>query len=656
MKRKYGGIGRDKMIIKMISKMNKESGVFRVLLIGIGDNSEEKREVFCKNLSENYGISYVFLKKIVDRCPMILKKNLSQKKAESLAKTLKSFGAIVSVEKKIDSPPISLEFQEMTPHRVALEATSLLRTQSGAWNVIGRVRNISKESLNDTWVLIQLFNDLEEFLTFEEVPIPINPLPPGEASPFKVVFEGDLPIKRISIALKNSSGSPIPAVDRRKKQEWVEVKIRDEGEGKPYSVAVTKPAVKFLIEKDEEPEIKSPQYIRAEVSSLSVAETPQGEAEVGETFLEKTLSLKSETIPLETLSKKTENGIVLTLKVPEKNENPLEEKGVTPSELEPLQKFTLETKEVILHELEPAPDYPEKVSHVSISEASRLEEEAQLLEKISSTSEEVKKEGPPLFTWLESFRNSIEHYYQKPRDIFSIWFEEYQKEDGFADFFHSLLTILIHARFDQMDQSEKALENTQRVFRLIVQPNLPLEEIPPLEGMKFFSGENLRELFHRAIPKLQKVTNDIFKKKKWEALELERLIQVIPHMSEKNSRWAVRWMKELIPDAVEIDFSNTLISVGENLYRVASRLGVVDPYFDYYQGRNSMGDIKIQSFAKEAYPHDPIKIEEPIDWVGREEGGHCFPTQPRCEGCLFETFCPKLHVSFNPSEKGMKGQ
>lgn len=643
-------------MIKMLSKMNKESGVFRVVLIGIVGNSEEKREVFCKNLSENYGISYVFLKKIVDRCPMILKKNLSQKKAESLAKILKSFGAIVSVEKKIDSPPISLEFQGMTPHTVALEAASLLRTQSGSWNVIGRVRSISKESLNDTWVLIQLFNDVEEFLTFEEVPISINPLPPGEASPFKVVFEGDLPIKRISIALKNSSGSPIPAVDRRKKQEWVEVKIRDEGEGKPYSVAVTKPAVKFLIEKDEDPEMESSQYIRAEVSSLSGAESPQGEAEVGEIFLEETPSLKSEAIPLETLSKKTENGIPLTLKVPEENENPAEEKWVIPSELEPLQKFTLETKEAILHELEPPPDHPEKVFDVSILEAPQFEEEAQLLEKISSTTEEVKKEGPPLFTWLESFRNSIEHYYQKPRDIFSIWFEEHQKENGFVDSFHSLLTILIHARFDQMDQSKKALENTQRVFRLIVQPNLPLEEIPPLEGMKFFSGENWRELFHRAIPKLQEVANDILKKKKWDALELERLIQVIPHMSEKNSRWAVKRMKELLPDVVGIDFSNTPISVGENLYRVASRLGVVDPYFDYYQGRNSMGDIKIQSFAKEAFSHDPIKIEEPIDCVGMEEGGYCFPTQPRCEGCLFETFCPKLYLSFNPSEKGMKGQ
>ena len=99
----------------MISKMDQESGVFRVLLVGVGDNSQEEKDVFCKNLSKNYGISYPLLRKIADRCPIILKKNLSQKKAESLAKTLKSFGATVSVEEKIDSPPIALEFQEITP-------------------------------------------------------------------------------------------------------------------------------------------------------------------------------------------------------------------------------------------------------------------------------------------------------------------------------------------------------------------------------------------------------------------------------------------------------------------------------------------------------------------------------------------------------------
>jgi hypothetical protein len=262
------------------------------------------------------------------------------------------------------------------------------------------------------------------------------------------------------------------------------------------------------------------------------------------------------------------------------------------------------------------------------------------------------------FPWIKDFRNSVETYYLKHRDIFSKWFETHQREGGFAHPFHSLLTILVHARFNQVHQSEKALENTQRVVRFIAQSNLRLEEVPPLEGTQFFSGENWRDLFHKAFPKLQQVANNILKKERWNAIDLERLIRVIPHMSDKNSRISVRWVNELIPDVVKIDFSNTPMNIEESLYRVASRLGVVDPHFDYYQGRNSIGDLKIQSFAKKTFPQYPLMIEEPMSWVGRkeEEGGHCFPTQPRCEGCLFETFCPRLYFHFNPSGKGMRGR
>jgi endonuclease III len=126
-------------------------------------------------------------------------------------------------------------------------------------------------------------------------------------------------------------------------------------------------------------------------------------------------------------------------------------------------------------------------------------------------------------------------------------------------------------------------------------------------------------------------------------------------MSDKNSRMAMRWIDELIPDMVTIDFSNTRISIEESLYRVASRLGVIDPNFDSYQGQDSISDLKIQSFAKAVFPKNPLMIEEPMTWAGRkEEGGHCFPTQPRCSGCLFEAFCPRFHSDFDPSEKGMK--
>jgi hypothetical protein len=130
-------------------------------------------------------------------------------------------------------------------------------------------------------------------------------------------------------------------------------------------------------------------------------------------------------------------------------------------------------------------------------------------------------------------------------------------------------------------------------------------------------------------------------------------------MSDKNSRTAIRWIHELIPEATEIDFSNTTVSVGEGLYRVASRLGIVDPNFDSCQGKDSIGYLKIQAFARTAYPQYPIKIEDPMIWTGTttEEGrgGYCLPAQPRCEGCLFETFCPKLCIDFDPSKKGLRG-
>jgi hypothetical protein len=244
--------------------------------------------------------------------------------------------------------------------------------------------------------------------------------------------------------------------------------------------------------------------------------------------------------------------------------------------------------------------------------------------------------------------------------MFASWFESHRKKNEFAHSLHPLLTILTHARFHQKNQSEKALENTEKVFKFILQPNLLLEDIPLLEGTPFFSGENWRELFHKAIPRLQQVGNNILEKKRWNAFDLERLIKIIPHMSDTNSRMAIRWIHELIPELIEIDFSNMSLSIGESLYRVGSRLGVVDPYFDYCQGKNSTGDLKIQTFAKAVYPQHPMKIEEPMTWVGMTEedrgGGYCLPTQPRCAGCLFETFCPRLHLDFNPSEKGMKGQ
>lgn len=677
-------------------RFNQEEGRYRVLLIGIGDNKEEEKESFCHNVSRNYNIPFPLLKKIVDRCPIILKKNLSFKKSEILAKTLKSFGATVSVEEKRNSPPISLEFQELVPHQLALESSYLRKTQKGTWSVLGRVGNISDETLNDIWVLIQLFDVLDEFIAFEETPFPINPLPSGEASPFKVVFEGDLSIKKISVAFKNASGQPIPAVDKRKKKEWVEVEIEDE-EGRFFSsprgptefedrsptIDQTEPPSKMIVGKEMEIGREIPLPLEQEAELFPVVDIIEEQGGEVEEISDQPLSLT-----LESSEEVSESYPELLIEDDHRGDEELE--GVSGHET--FQKLTSSVSEELgkeregaaLGKLEVRSDDEEAVEESRL-DASVFEEATQLLDDISESpgeveleeriggreeevaeggltkeesikEEEMEKEATPSFPWIEYFRDVVKSFYQKPHDIFSIWFEKCRKEGEFNNSFHTLLTILVHSRFDQGSQSFKALENTQKVFKLLLQPNLFLDEIPPLEETPFVSGEVWRNLFHRAFLKIQQIANAILEKNKWDAFDLERLIQIIPHMGHQNSRMAIRWINELIPDVVEVDFSDTPITLGEGLYRVASRLGIVDPHFDYYQGRNSLGEIKIQSFAKTAFPENPVKVEEPMAWMGRreEEGGHCFPIHPWCGGCLFETFCPRLYIDFNPSEKGMK--
>jgi hypothetical protein len=649
-----------------MERINQEEGRYRVLLIGIGDNTEEKKESFCINISEKYSISLLLLKKIVDRCPIILKKNLTLKNAETLAKIFKSFGALVSIEERRGFPPVFLEFQEMGPHRVALESCHVRKTQSGTWHVIGRVKNISGESLHDTWVLIQLFDNIVELLTYEEVPLSINPLPPEGSSPFKVVFDIDLPIKKVSIAFKNSSGSPLPALDERKKLEWVELEEEDETEEFPSFAFVPpedegRPQEEILTEKGLESIKEGFQTYEAEIRPPLFEEKQEIELDSKDEVLEEVPRLKPKGISSEIELDILENVVDGPSIVMDGEEKDKREELDTLLHHEISQQFTLpvlekgKTKEEdIPLELDQRSDQLEELS----LDTSLLEKVTPLSEETSERTEERKEEGSPHFTWLEDFKKSVETYYQKTIDPFSMWFEAQKNENGFAHNLHSLLVILAHARFDQMNQPEKAFENTKKVFKLIVQPNITLKEIPLLEGTKFLSGENWTDLFLKAIPKLQEIASNVIEKKKWNAQELERLIQVIPHMSDKNSRGAVQRIHQLIPDVVEIDFSNTYLSIAEGLYRVASRLGVLDPHFDYYQGRNSVGDLKIQSFAKAAFPQYTVKIEEPMTQMGmrEEEGGHCFPVQPRCEGCLFESFCQRLYFQFNPSEKGMREQ
>ncbi len=606
-------------------RFDPEEGRYRVLLIGIGTNTEEDKGSFCRDLSKNYNIPFPLIKKIVDSSPIIVKKNIPLRKAEALAKTLRSFGARVSVEERKNLPPLFLEFQELTPHRLALESSYLRRGERGAWSLTGRAKNISDEALADIWVLVQLFEDLDEFVAFEETPLTINPLPSGEASPFKIVFEGDFSIKRISIAFKNASGHPIPAADERRKREWVEVPI------------------------GEEPLLSSPRMPPKSERKARVVRLGKPQ--------EETVAVPPSLPPtLEPLEKVFES----SLSALEENGHPeVEESKGTLGKEPPVDSGSYAPPE-IAREIEKETDEEAASGHMELpSDEKEVEEapppDASVPQEVVQLPKGVSEIPSPSFSWIESFRGAVGTYYENSYDDFSVWSEERRKGDEFKNSLHLLLTVLVHSRFEQGHPSVKALENTKRVFGLIAQPNLPRGEIPALEGTPFASGEVWTDLFHRALPKIEQIGNVILEKNRWSASDLEKLVQVIPHMGPQNSRKAVRWISELVRD-VEVDFSGTSVTVGKELYRVASRLGVVDPQLDHYEGPDSRGDVKIQSFAVAAFPDDPGKIEEPMARMGRREGqgGHCFLIQPWCDGCLFETFCPRFNVDFDPSENGMK--
>jgi hypothetical protein len=647
---------------------------YRVLLIGIGKNTEAEKISFCSLLAERFGIPHPLLKKIVDHCPIILKKNLTRKKAQSLARILRSFGAQVSIEVKKILPPISLEFQNLGSPRLILESSLVGRTHSGTWNVVGRVRNVAVDDLNDIWVLIQLFNAREEFLTFEEVPLTLNPLPQGEVSPFRAIFEGEFPVFKISVAFKNSAGNPLAAIDRRSVPEWTKIEW-DEGDETalsidlsiaPQPIPLETPKEELNIEMvDLSPRELQPSDI--ETPGVLVVEPQEG----FKTFSEQipTEQIKEELLPGKTVKEEQvqeESSLNTPFSQAEEEpsvpfENVKENAPLsTPSENLP---FIGERSEAYkgVGEIEsgkrPAEEVLQKkptvLDTLTQLDASVFEEASRLINEIS-IKEEKREKGSSSFSWIEGFRGSVQTYSQEVPDAFTSWFRARQSQHDLKDPFHSLLTLLVHARFDQMDETEKAIENTQRVYSLIARHPITLDEIPALEGTLFFSEEQWRDLFYRAIPKLQQVGHGILEKKEWKASEIERLIQIIPHVSERLSRKAVRRISRLIPETVKIDFYNHPLLIDPALYRVVSRLGVVDPHFDLYQGKDSMGDLKIQAFAKEAFPQDPSRIEAPMAWMGRNAAGnHCLPSKPECEGCLFEKFCQKLYLQFDPSEKGM---
>jgi len=256
----------------------------------------------------------------------------------------------------------------------------------------------------------------------------------------------------------------------------------------------------------------------------------------------------------------------------------------------------------------------------------------------------------------------IDYTENRAPDPFMIWFRRKDSEAFFADDFERVLTILIDARFDQRTTADKALQNTITVVKWgALKRLLSREELPLLIPRQNVTAEKWTDLFHSSLPKLHDLAEQILNRREWDAADLTDFMlhdserkRKVPWFAVKTVRLAVRWLYELIP-ALKIDMTTYKIPVDSLIYRVSSRLGIINPNEDKYYGEDSPADLKIQSFVKQMFSNKPYLLDEPLWSTGRRavNGGHCYPQNPNCFGCLFESICPKKFRNINPEKLGM---
>jgi hypothetical protein len=266
----------------------------------------------------------------------------------------------------------------------------------------------------------------------------------------------------------------------------------------------------------------------------------------------------------------------------------------------------------------------------------------------------------PDHEWMKRFREIILAYNEnRISDPFMIWFRQKDSAKFFVDDFERVLVILINARFDQMTTADKALLNTQTSVEAgCLKRVIELSELPLLIPRQYFSQENWNESFVKALPNLHAIARRIVAQKKWTANELfDLMLKEIraQHLGVKTTRLAVRWLHELVP-SLDIDMATYEIPIDRLVYRVACRLGLIHPNTEKYSGRGSLADVKIQALVRKLLPDKQWFFDEPLWSTGRKpiNKGHCYPQNPSCGGCIFESICLRRFLDFDPAVLGME--
>lgn len=261
--------------------------------------------------------------------------------------------------------------------------------------------------------------------------------------------------------------------------------------------------------------------------------------------------------------------------------------------------------------------------------------------------------------WLDQFCNIILAYNAKRQpDPFMSWFRDKELHGFFSDDVQKVLAVLVDARFDQMTTAENALENTKMVVQAgCLNESIKLKTLPVLIPRQYLSAEDWTKSFVSALPNLQTIALRVVSQRNWKAFELcDLMLREIktPYLGIKTIRLAIRWLYELLP-FLSIDMESYEIPIDRLVYRVSCRLGLLDPNTDKYSGQGSDADIKLQTLVKRLLPGNQWIFDEPLWSTGRKpvNGGHCYPLNPSCGGCIFGAICPRKFLDFDPAESGM---
>lgn len=262
--------------------------------------------------------------------------------------------------------------------------------------------------------------------------------------------------------------------------------------------------------------------------------------------------------------------------------------------------------------------------------------------------------------WLARLRDIIVAYMRnRAPDPFMEWFRHKDSRGFFADDFERVLVILIDARFDQMTTAEKALENTKMAVEAnCLKKAIEPDKLPLLIPRQYFTAEGWTESFIMALPNLHRIARRIVAQKSWNANDLfDLMLHEIRarYLGVKTTRLAVRWLHELVA-SLDINMATYEIPIDRLVYRVSCRLGLINPNTDKYSGRRSIADVKIQTLVKRLLPDRPWFFDEPLWSSGRKavNGGHCYPRNPNCKGCIFESICSKRFLDSDPAKIGME--